>query len=241
MKKFSNTEIISLIDLTSLNINDTDADIAELCKKANDANTAAICIYPQFIKFAKTVLNKDIPIATVINFPNGENDLTNALGGLEFAIGEGADEIDLVMPYGELIDGDYKFVESFISDIKKNSSKKLLKVIIESGVLKSEKLIRDASKISINAGADFIKTSTGKVEVNATLEAATIMIEEIKSSGAICGFKAAGGIKTLEESLKYLSIAANIMGENFITSKTFRFGATSLLDNLLGEKGKSNY
>ncbi|MCL2567667.1 MAG: deoxyribose-phosphate aldolase [Alphaproteobacteria bacterium] len=240
MKTFNNTEIISLIDLTSLNLNDTNPIIENLCIKANQVNVAAICIYPQFIKFARSVLNKNIPIATVINFPLGLNNLAAALQELEESLHNGADEIDVVMPYSEIIHGNYSSVESFVQEVKKHCPK-TLKVIIESGVLKTEKLIREASKISINAGADFIKTSTGKVEINATIEAAKFMIEEIKNSKSACGFKAAGGIKTLAESLKYLETASSIMGESFITNKTFRFGASSLLDNLLGEKSKSNY
>ncbi|MDR0484208.1 MAG: deoxyribose-phosphate aldolase [Alphaproteobacteria bacterium] len=241
MKDFTNEEIISLIDLTSLNHEDTDQIITDLCHKANVNKVAAICIYPQFIKFAKGKLNKEIPIATVINFPSGSSDLTHTLKELEISINNGADEIDLVMPYHEVIASNYSFVESFIQEVKKNSANKVLKVIIESGVLTEEKLIRDASKIAIESGADFIKTSTGKVQVNATIEAAKYMCEEIKNSGTNCGFKAAGGVKTLEESLKYIEVASNILGDNFVNSKTFRFGASSLLENLLGKKAQSNY
>lgn len=243
MSNFTNSEILSLLDLTSLNLDDTNEVIEKLCKSATSSigEVATVCIYPQFIPFAKTVLNKSIGITTVINFPDGSKDLNNTLKELELSIKNGADEIDLVMPYSEIIDGNYKFVENFVSEIKKNSEDKILKVIIESGVLAKEDLIRTASKISINAGCNFIKTSTGKVPVNATLEATKYMIEEIKNSGTTCGFKAAGGIKTTQEALKYLDVAVGIMGKDFINKKTFRFGASSLLDDLLGQKSDSNY
>lgn len=243
MTNFTNSEVISLLDLTTLNLDDTNGIIEKLCKSATSpkGEVAAICIYPQFIPFAKTILNKNIKIATVINFPNGSTDLTNTLKELETSINNGADEIDLVMPYSEIIAGNNTFVEEFVSTIKNNCSGKLLKVIIESGILEQENLIRTASKVSINAGADFIKTSTGKVSINATLSATKYMIEEIKESGTKCGFKAAGGIKTQIEALKYLEIASNIMGKDFIKKETFRFGASSLLDDLLGNKSQSNY
>ncbi len=240
MNTFTNSEILSLLDLTSLNLDDTNSIIEKLCTSSTSSlgEVAAICIYPKFIPFAKSILNKNISISTVINFPKGSSDLYATLKELEFSINNGADEIDLVMPYSEIINSNHLFVENFVSSVKKNSTNKTLKVIIESGVLEKENLIRTASKISINAGANFIKTSTGKVPINATLEATKFMIEEIKNSGNDCGFKAAGGIKTTEESKKYLEIANNIMGRNFINKKTFRFGASSLLDDLIGNKSK---
>jgi deoxyribose-phosphate aldolase len=242
MNTFTNSKILSLVDLTSLNLDDNNDAIEKLCTSAISplGEVAAVCIYPQFIPFAKTLLSKNIYVATVINFPDGSKDLGRTLKELELSIKNGADEIDLVMPYSEIINGDYKFVENFVTEVKKNCDGKLLKVIIESGVLASEDLIRTASKISISAGSNFIKTSTGKVEVNATLEATKYMIEEIKISGTKCGFKAAGGIKTVEEALKYLDFATNLMGKEFIKKETFRFGASSLLDDLLGKNSQSN-
>jgi deoxyribose-phosphate aldolase len=243
MNNFSKETIVSLIDLTTLNDTDTDTVVIDLCKKASTpmGNTAAICIYKQFINIAKPVLNKDIPIATVINFPKGEYLLKETLKELEYCLEVKADEVDLVMPYQLIAQGDYKKVEDFITEVKKNCHNTLLKVIIESGELKTEENIKLASKISINAGVDFIKTSTGKVKVNATLEAAKIMLNEIKASGTKCGFKAAGGVKTYEEAIPYLELATEIMGQDFISPKTFRFGASSLLDNLLGKTNQNNY
>ncbi len=242
METFSNEKIVSLLDLTSLNAEDTDTSITALCKKSVNqlGMVAAICIHKEFIPLAKQNLHKDINIATVINFPGGDYDIKDTLSELEIAINNGAHEIDLVMPYKQLILGERYFVEQFIRGIKINCTFMPLKVIIESGELATEELIRLASKIAINEGANFIKTSTGKVKINATLPAAQYMLEEIKLSGATCGFKASGGIKTLKDAIDYLNLAYTIMGSSFINKATFRFGASSLLDDLLQNKTSSD-
>lgn len=248
-KNYDNNTIISMLDLTSLNDNDDNQVIEKLCESAstNTYAVASVCIYPKFIAFAKDYLAKNkqnMKITTVINFPKGNNNESDVLKELEYALKEGADEIDVVMPYQQLINdvNNADAVEKFIKTIKNHCSHNTLKVIIESGELKTEELIRLASKIAINAGANFIKTSTGKVAVNATLDAAKYMLEEIKSSNHHCGFKAAGGIKTKTEALAYLNLASNLINEDFISPKTFRIGASSLLHDLLGTtNNNSNY
>ena len=229
-------KVLGLIDLTSLNDDDTDADIKSLCATAvtQYGNVAAVCIYSRFVPLAKKVLkNSKIKIATVTNFPHGSHDLDLALFETELAIKRGANEVDIVFPYHELISGHFDIAAKMIKKAKKICGKKILKVIIESGELKTKALIRQAAEISIANGADFIKTSTGKVTVNATLEATKIMLRTIKASGKKCGFKAAGGVKTVEQAAEYLELTANIMGEKWITPKNFRFGASSLLNNVL--------
>lgn len=229
-------QILGLIDLTSLNDNDATATIKNLCTKATTAfgSVPAICIYSRFIPIAKTELeSRNIKIATVTNFPHGSNDLELALLETKLAITRGADEVDIVFPYHALIKGDVEIGESMIREAKKICGDKILKVIIESGELKTEELIKLASKISITNGADFIKTSTGKVSVNATLEAAEIMLHTIKKSNKPCGFKASGGIQNVVEALKYLDLAEKIMGSQWINATNFRFGASGLLGDVI--------
>ncbi len=238
--------IVSLMDLTSLNDDDTNENIETLVQNSRNplGDVAAICIYKEFIPFAKgldNIKNTHIQVATVINFPTGNGSLEQTLEELDIALNNGADEIDLVMPYNLLAQGEQGKVGNFVGAIRKACNAKTLKVIIESGELHSEKLIRLASRVAINEGVDFIKTSTGKVPVNATLEAAKFMLDEIKSSGTQCGFKVAGGVKTLDDAVEYLDLASSIMGDGFIHSKTFRFGTSSLLHNILGKDGGGQY
>lgn len=248
-KNYENNKIISLLDLTSLNDDDNNRAIETLCKDSSTHTyaVASVCIYPKFIAFAKNYFKQakqNMKITTVINFPTGNNNASDVLKELEYALKEGADEIDMVMPYQQLINDTKNThnIESLIKTIKDNCKQKTLKVIIESGELKTEELIRLASKIALSSGANFIKTSTGKVEVNATLESAKYMLEEIKTSNIHCGFKGAGGIKTKTEALAYINLATNIINEKFINPKTFRIGASSLLHDLLGTaNNKSNY
>lgn len=239
-------QILSLIDLTSLNDNDNEETIKNLCQNTtnNYGHVPAVCIYSRFIPYAKKLLykiNPAIKIATVVNFPHGSGDIELASHEISLALERGADEIDIVFPYHELIDGNEKIGFDMITAAKKICHDKTLKVIIESGILKTKNLIETASKISIESGADFIKTSTGKVAVNATLEATEIMLNVIKNNGKICGFKAAGGIKTVAEAVKYLELTKNIMGADWITSNNFRFGASSLLSDVINVlSGNSN-
>ncbi len=239
-KKQQNVEmaqkILGLIDLTSLNTNDTKEDIKNLCKNAVTANgcVPAICIYSHFVPDAIKLLKKTgIKVATVTNFPSGMPDINLALFETKLAIERGSDEVDIVLPYHQVINGKINLAGKMIKKAKKICGKKTLKVIIESGELKTSKLIETASIISIENGADFIKTSTGKVAINATLDATEIMLQVIKQYGGECGFKAAGGIKTVAEATKYLELTQKILGESYINSHTFRFGASSLLNDVL--------
>jgi deoxyribose-phosphate aldolase len=239
-KKSQNTEIaqkiLGLIDLTSLNANDTKENIKNLCESAVTANgcVPAICIYSHFVPIAVKLLKKsDIKIATVTNFPHGMPDIELALFETKLAIERGSDEVDIVLPYHQIINGKTNLAGKMIKKAKKICGKKTLKVIIESGELKTSKLIEEASIISIENGADFIKTSTGKVAINATLETTEIMLQVIKQHGGECGFKAAGGVKTVAQAAKYLELTQKILGESYINSHTFRFGASSLLNDVL--------
>ncbi|AWH87634.1 deoxyribose-phosphate aldolase [Limnobaculum parvum] len=232
-------QALNLMDLTSLNENDTREVINKLCQNAKTAygHPAAVCVYPAFIADARRALSEQglsaVQIATVTNFPAGSADVALAERETKAAIAAGADEVDVVFPWRALQTGDTQIGYDLVVACKAACGDKLLKVIIESGELKTPALIRQASMIAIDAGADFIKTSTGKVPVNATPEAAEIMLGVIAEKGGRCGFKAAGGVRSAEEAEHYLAIAARLLGEAWITPAHFRFGASSLLASLL--------
>ncbi|KLV07648.1 deoxyribose-phosphate aldolase [Photobacterium ganghwense] len=237
---------LQLMDLTTLNDDDTDAKVIELCKNAKTpvGNTAAVCIYPRFIPVAKKQLREqgtpDVRVATVTNFPHGNDDIDIAVAETKAAVAYGADEVDVVFPYRALIAGNEEVGFELVKQCKAACGDVLLKVIIETGELKTPELIKKASEISINAGADFIKTSTGKVAVNATPEAAEIMLTVIKDMGVekTVGFKPAGGVRTAEDAQQFLAMADRILGAEWADNMHYRFGASSLLANLLHTLGE---
>ncbi|MGF1685626.1 deoxyribose-phosphate aldolase [Photobacterium japonica] len=237
---------LQLMDLTTLNEDDTDAKVIALCKDAKTAvgNTAAICIYPRFIPVAKKQLREqgtpNVRIATVTNFPHGNDDIEIAVAETKAAVAYGADEVDVVFPYRALMAGNEEVGFELVKQCKAACGDVLLKVIIETGELKTEALIKKASEISINAGANFIKTSTGKVPVNATPEYAEIMLNVIKDMGVAetVGFKPAGGVRTAEDAQQYLAMADRILGDTWADNMHYRFGASSLLASLLHTLGE---
>ncbi|CAM3033591.1 deoxyribose-phosphate aldolase [Vibrio ordalii] len=232
---------LKLMDLTTLNDDDTDAKVIALCHDAKTAvgNTAAICIYPRFIPIAKKTLREqgtpEVRIATVTNFPHGNDDIEIAVAETKAAVAYGADEVDVVFPYRALIAGNEQVGFDLVKQCKAACGDILLKVIIETGELKEEALIKKASQICIEAGADFIKTSTGKVPVNATPEYARMMLEVIRDMGVAktVGFKPAGGVRTAQDAALYLAMADELLGADWADSMHYRFGASSLLTNLL--------
>lgn len=234
-------QIIPLIDLTSLNDADNDKIISQLCHDASTAlrNVAAVCIYSRFTALAKRLLSgTSIKIATVANFPQGNISLENTLKIIQQSCDNGADEIDVVLPYHAYLNGDRNFAINYIHACKEACANNiLLKVILETGALQTPELIINASEDAINAGADFIKTSTGKIAVGATLEATYFMLQVIHAAqkhGKNIGFKAAGGIRTLEQAAPYIYLAKTMMGDKWINPHNFRFGASSLVADLLG-------
>lgn len=238
---------LKLMDLTTLNDDDSDEKVIALCHQAKSpaGNTAAICIYPRFIPIARKTLHAqgtpDIRIATVTNFPHGNDDIEIAVAETRAAVAYGADEVDVVFPYRALIAGNRQVGFDLVQACKAicDEAGVLLKVIIETGELKEEALIRAASEIAIDAGADFIKTSTGKVAVNATPQVAEIMLRVIAEKGVKerVGFKPAGGVRTAEDAALYLQLADDILGSSWADVRHFRFGASSLLASLLNAAG----
>jgi deoxyribose-phosphate aldolase len=230
-------QALSLLDLTSLNNGDTDAVIEKLCARAvtPHGKVAAVCVWPRFTTLAKQRLgNSGVKVAAVANFPMGTRDVEFAVRQTRTIVAAGGDEVDVVFPYNAWLNGDRGIGRDLIAACKAAcGGKAILKVILEAGCLRAENEIADASAMAIAAGADFIKTSTGKATIAATPDSARIMLRAIKASGRPCGFKAAGGIRDARTAAAYLDLAAGIMGEGWITPATFRFGASGVLTDLL--------
>jgi len=233
---------LGLVDLTNLNDDCTADDIIALTGRTvtDHGSVAAVCVWPRFVaQAARELKGTGVKVATVVNFPEGGVETGAVVDETRQAIADGADEIDLVMPYKAFVAGRKGFAEEQIIRVKAAvPAPAILKVILETGEIGDPLLIHAASNVAIAAGADFIKTSTGKVAVNATLEAAEIMltaIEEARRDNAerVIGFKPAGGIRTTEDAASYLALADRIMGHNWVSAHTFRFGASGLLDDLI--------
>ncbi len=229
---------LGLIDLTNLEDDCSTADIDKLCARAQTpyGNTAAVCVWPRFVAQSVQLLaSTGIEIATVVNFPSGDGDVKEVMHETKAVVAEGATEVDLVMPYKAILAGDIERVEQMISTIRAvTDNRAKLKVILESGELGDDAMITKASKLALEEGADFIKTSTGKVAVNATLPAAKLMFSAIKDFGELSrGFKTSGGIKTVEGCGAFLALADDIMGPHWANRNTFRFGASRALDDVL--------
>ncbi|MEZ0169565.1 deoxyribose-phosphate aldolase [Microvirga sp. TS319] len=225
------------LDLTDLTDNCTDQSIDALCRKALDPRgpVAAVCVWPQFVKRAQEVLRgSPVRIATVVNFPAGGEDIDRVTDDVQEALSDGANEIDLVLPYEAVRRGNLRIATEMVEAVRDLVDQgRLLKVILETGELKDPTLIETASRLSIEAGADFIKTSTGKTPVSATPESAAIMLDVIKASGRNVGLKPSGGIRTLADARTYLDLAERIMGPGWATPQTFRIGASSVYDTLM--------
>jgi deoxyribose-phosphate aldolase len=231
--------VLSLIDLTNLNDDCTEEDVVELCSRAQGefGNTAAVCVWPRFVNLCASILRgTSIKVATVVNFPHGGTDVANVVATTIAVLDAGADEIDLVLPYQSMITGDEAQVLSMLQAVREVvHAPAHLKVILETGELSDQGTIRRASELAIKAGADFIKTSTGKTKVSATLEAVRTMLHVIRDSGRPVGLKPSGGIRTVVDAQQYLDLADAIMGPTWATPATFRFGASGLLDAVEAE------
>jgi deoxyribose-phosphate aldolase len=231
--------ILSLIDLTNLNDDCREEDFVELCSRAQGefGNTAAVCVWPRFVNLCASILRgTSIKVATVVNFPHGGTDVADVVATTIAALDAGADEIDLVLPYQSMIIGDEAQVLSMLQAVREVvHAPAHLKVILETGELINPERIRRASELAIKSGADFIKTSTGKTKISATPEAVTTMLQVIRDSGRLVGLKPSGGIRTVADAQQYLDLADAIMGPQWATPQTFRFGASGLLDAVEAE------
>ena len=241
--------ILSMIDLTSLNTTDNKSHIIHFTGKVNSfsgrfsniPNVAAICVFPNFVAVVKEKLTvRNIKIASVAgSFPTSQTFRNIKVTECKMAVEAGADEIDIVIPVGAFIGKDFTFVVDEIREIKGAIGSKTLKVIVESGLLADPEQIFMASMIAMDAGADFIKTSTGKTPVSATPEAAYIMCRAISDfyseTGIRVGFKAAGGIVTPADAIIYHQIVKHCLGEEWLNNSLFRIGASRLANNILSE------
>lgn len=228
--------LIRLLDLTSLNDDDTEYSIDELCHKARTpyGNVAAVCVWPRFVTHAKRLLHgSDIKVATVVNFPQGEFNLNKLKKEMCIALDAGANEIDAVFPYQKFLNKEYADCEKYVQSARELCEGKTLKIILETGEIGNALKISTAAQICIDCGADFIKTSTGKTPISATPEAANAILETIAKDSRNIGFKASGGIRTIDDAKKYLILAIKIMGSKWVNANNMRIGASSLLDNLL--------
>ena len=239
--------VLTMIDLTTLEGQDTDNKVRQLCAKAQHLhqpysdlpNVAAICVYPSMVSVAKKALrNSGIKVASVATaFPSGQSSLEVKLLDVKLALDNGADEIDMVISRGKFLQGEYNFVFDEIAAIKASCGNTRLKVILETGEIGNLDSIRRASDIAIYAGADFIKTSTGKIGKAATLPVTCVMLEAIRDyyhkTGIMIGMKPAGGISTSKLALQYLVLVNEILGEKWLDNKWFRFGASSLANDVL--------
>jgi len=239
-------QCLNQIDLTSLNGTDTHAEIISMVEKVNRfkktfpqlSNVAAICVYPALVPVVKEHLTEEIAIAAVAaGFPASQTFIEVKVAETAMSVLEGATEIDVVISIGKFLEGKYEEVYEELSEIKASCRQAHLKVIIESGALQTPSNIKKAAILAMASGADFIKTSTGKIPVAATLEATYVMCQAIKEwnakTGAKVGYKPAGGIVTTEDAVKHYTLVKEILGNEWLNNTKFRFGASRLANNLL--------
>lgn len=238
--------LYSLIDLTTLNSTDTRESVWKFTEKVNDfegsnpeiENVAAICVYPNFAKTVKEALTADVKIACVAGgFPSSQTFPEVKIAETALAVADGADEIDIVINLGLFLNEEYEELCEEIMEIKGACHEAKLKVILETGALNDARKIHQAAILSMYSGADFIKTSTGKVYEGATPEAAYVMCKAIKSyhekTGTKIGFKVSGGVSTVDDAVKYYTIVKEILGEEWLSPTLFRIGASRLAGTLL--------
>jgi deoxyribose-phosphate aldolase len=239
--------VTSMVDLTTLEGKDSAAKVRSLCQKAMlpDAalphvpSVAAVCVYPRWVELARELLaGSGVKVASVASaFPSGQVDLATKLVDVRAAVQAGADEIDMVMHRGAFLSGQYEVVSAEIRAIKEACGGQHLKVILETGELETYDNVVRASELAIAAGADFIKTSTGKVQPAATMPVTLVMLETIRShflaTGQMIGMKPAGGISRAKDALHYLVMVKETLGDAWLSAKWFRFGASSLLNDVL--------
>jgi deoxyribose-phosphate aldolase len=232
-------DIVRCIDLTSLSGQESDADIVKLCQDAVTplGAVAAICIYPQYLSLAKRHVPSGVKLATVVNFPLGLGGRDVILFEVKSALALGADEIDIVIPYEEVLRGDLHHSGELIAAVKAVVGDRLVKVILETGVLADPDLIFRVSEVLLVQGADFLKTSTGKVAVGATEDAVDAMLKALlqhaQKTGVIKGLKISGGVRAIAQAESYMAMASSYFGKDYLRPKTFRIGASSLLQALL--------
>ncbi|MDR7039817.1 deoxyribose-phosphate aldolase [Methylobacterium sp. BE186] len=226
---------LPLLDLTNLADICTTSHIEALCRDARAGGVAAVCVWPQFVgEAARALKATPVRVATVVNFPAGGEDVERAVEDAAEAIADGAHEIDLVLPYRAVLRGDAQAARSLVEAVRDVCHKTCLKVILETGALGEPERITEASHLAIEAGADFLKTSTGKIPVSATPKAAEAMLGAIRAraGGRRVGLKVSGGLRSVADAATYLVLADRVMGPGWAEPATFRLGASSLYGEL---------
>lgn len=228
---------LACLDLTSLDEADDEAAIERLCARAvgPHGTVAAVCVWPRLAAFARARLPAAVAVAAVANFPDGSTDLERAVRETRAIVAAGAQEVDLVLPWRALAAGDASACAALLTAVRRACEGRVLKVILESGELQDPALIRRASDLALDAGADFLKTSTGKTPTGATLAAARVMLQAIAEhprARSRAGFKASGGIRRVADARPYLELVAALLGPEALTPARLRIGASSLLDDI---------
>ena len=228
---------LACLDLTSLNDADSDADIDRLCARAVGpfGAVAAVCVWPRFVDRARRALPASVRVAAVANFPAGGTDIAATLRDVGEILAQGGDEIDVVLPYAALRSGDDAAAARLLAAVRAACAGRVLKVILETGELVDEDWIAQAARIALDAGADFLKTSTGKTAVSATLPAARTMLAAIAShprAASHVGFKASGGLRTVADAAAYIALCEAVLGPAALQPARFRIGASSLLNDI---------
>jgi deoxyribose-phosphate aldolase len=227
---------LACLDLTSLNDADTSADIEALCRRAQGVDmpgrgaVAAVCVWPRFAAQARQALPEHIAVAAVANFPDGSADIARAVADTQAIVAAGAQEVDVVMPYQQP-----GAAPALLQAVREACKGLKLKVILETGLLSNEDAVRHACRMALNAGADFLKTSTGKVPVNATPESAALLLQAIADDPLArhrVGFKPAGGVRTVADAAAYIALQARLLGPDSVKPKRFRIGASGLLNDI---------
>jgi deoxyribose-phosphate aldolase len=226
---------IGLIDLTDLADDHAPVGFDELCRRAREHETAAVCVWPEFVsRCADLLAGSRVRVATVMNFPSGDETVTDVVAATRAALADGADDIDVVLPYRSFLAGDADAAGTMVASVVGLvEPPRIVKVILETGALDGVESVGAAARLAIDRGADFVKTSTGKIPAGASLDAAAAMLEAIHASDRVVGLKPSGGIRTFDEACAYIDLADSVMGDGWATPATFRFGASGLLDALL--------
>ncbi len=225
--------ILPLVDLTSLSGEETEADIEALVDRGMEQGVAAVCVYPKFVKSARRRLATDpVRLASVVNFPDGSDDIFRAVEETKAIIADGADEIDVVAPLDAIMEGDVGLVSEMVEGVKDVADGRMVKVILETGRLQDPARITSAARAAVMVGADMLKTSTGKVPTGARLEDAAVLLAVLEEADGRVGLKLSGGIRSVRDAAGYLHLIDHFMTSGWVSPKTVRFGASSLLDDL---------
>ncbi len=225
--------ILPLVDLTSLRGDETEAEIEALADRATAMGVAAICVFSDAVAVARRRLGTDpVKLASVVNFPDGSDDIVRTVEETKAIVEAGADEIDMVAPLDAIMEGDVGLVTEMVDAVRAVTDGRMLKVILETGRLQDPARITAAARAAIMAGADMLKTSTGKTPIGARLEDAAILLAVLEEAEGRVGLKLSGGVRSADQAAGYLHLIEHFMTPGWISPKTVRFGASSLLDDL---------